>query len=82
MHLYYNTPTKKDSISENKAEQIATQNEIEADRIGFYAMSRAGYQPEQVRELFDAITHNKGQTGNWFTDVVGTTGQNMAALPH
>jgi hypothetical protein len=44
-----------------------------ADRIGLYAMTRAGYQPSQLAAFFDRFTENKGKKGNVFTDIFGTT---------
>jgi len=48
-----------------------------ADRIGLYAMMRAGYKPAHLAEFFDRLTENKGKTGNFLTDIFGTTDPNM-----
>src|SRR5882724_9197794 len=47
-----------------------------ADRIGLYAMTRAGYQPLRLADFFDRLTENKGKTGNFLTDIFGTTNPN------
>ena len=47
-----------------------------ADRIGLYAMMRAGYQPLHLADFFDRLTENKGKTGNFLTDFFGTTNPN------
>jgi len=47
-----------------------------ADRIGLYAMMRAGYQPSHLADFFDRLTENKGKTGNVLTDFFGTTDPN------
>lgn len=47
-----------------------------ADRIGLYAMMRAGYQPAHLADFFDRLTENKGKTGNVLTDFFGATDPN------
>lgn len=47
-----------------------------ADRIGLFAMMRAGYQPSHLADFFDRLTENKGKTGNFLTDFFGTTSPN------
>jgi hypothetical protein len=47
-----------------------------ADRIGLFAMMRAGYQPSHLADFFDRLTENKGKTGNVLTDFFGTTNPN------
>ena len=47
-----------------------------ADRIGLFAMMRAGYQPSHLADFFDRLTENKGKTGNFLTDFFGTTNPN------
>src|SRR5712675_365380 len=44
-----------------------------ADRIGLYAMMRAGYRPAHLADFFDRLTENKGKTGNFLTDFFGAT---------
>lgn len=44
-----------------------------ADQIGFYALVRAGYDPQAQASLWDRVTETKGKTGNFFTDLFGTT---------
>jgi hypothetical protein len=47
-----------------------------ADRIGLYAMMRAGYHPAHLADFFDRLTENKGKTGNFLTDFFGATDPN------
>jgi WD40 repeat protein len=47
-----------------------------ADRIGLYAMMRAGYHPTHLADFFDRLTENKGKTGNFLTDFFGATDPN------
>ncbi|HMC31226.1 MAG TPA: M48 family metalloprotease [Candidatus Angelobacter sp.] len=51
-----------------------------ADRIGLYAMMRAGYQPARIAEFFDRLTENKGKTGNFLSDIFGGTDPNSKRL--
>jgi WD40 repeat protein len=44
-----------------------------ADQIGFYALVRAGYDPQAQASLWDRVTETKGKTGNFFSDIFGTT---------
>lgn len=44
-----------------------------ADRIGLYAMMRAGYRPAELASFFDRLAENKGKKGNFFTDFWGVT---------
>jgi predicted Zn-dependent protease len=47
-----------------------------ADRIGLFAMMRAGYRPSHLADFFDRLTENKGKTGSFLTDFFGTTNPN------
>lgn len=51
-----------------------------ADRIGLYGMVRAGYRPASISEFFDRLTESKGKTGNFLTDLFGTTNPNSKRL--
>jgi WD40 repeat protein len=51
---------------ENKDQEVA-------DQIGFYALVRAGYDPQAQASLWDRLTETKGKTGNFFSDLFGTT---------
>jgi Peptidase family M48 len=45
--------------------------QLEADRLGLFAMVAAGYDPNAFASLFDRLVETKGKTGNWFSDVFG-----------
>ena len=49
------------------------EDQLIADRTGLFAMMRAGYQPGRFAEFWDRLTETKGKTGNFFTDLFGTT---------
>jgi hypothetical protein len=63
---------QKKRVSLGGVDRREEEQEI-ADRIGLYAMMRAGYQPSQMAAPFDRITENKGNKGNFFTDLFGVT---------
>lgn len=48
-------------------------DQLSADQIGLFAAAAAGYEPQGLALLFDRLTENKGDTGNFFSDLFGTT---------
>lgn len=55
-------------VQENEEDQDV------ADKYGVYALTRAGYSPEAMADMWDRYAHTQGKTGNWLTDLFGTTG--------
>lgn len=47
--------------------------QLEADRIGIYAATAAGYDPNGLISFLDRLTESRGKTGNFFSDLFGTT---------
>jgi hypothetical protein len=47
------------------------EQQLEADRIGVFAMVAAGYDPYAFSSFFGRLTETKGKTGSWFSDVFG-----------
>ena len=45
--------------------------QLEADRIGLFAMVAAGYDPNASSEFFARLVEEKATTGNWFTNIFG-----------
>jgi len=45
--------------------------QLEADRIGLFAMVAAGYDPNAFSEFFSRLVEEKAKSGNWFTNVFG-----------
>lgn len=70
--LYLNAP-RKDAADES--EDQAEKDELLADRVGMYALVRAGYAPKAFAENLDRIAANKGHTGNALTDLLGGTSE-------
>jgi len=67
------------------------QNQYIADQVAVYITARAGYAPHAFVDLWDRFQETHGKTGNWFSDLFGTTkpserrlremGKSMANLP-
>ena len=47
--------------------------QMEADEIGLFAMTAAGYEPEAFSSAYDRLTESEGKTGGWFSDLLGRT---------
>jgi hypothetical protein len=54
--------------------------QLEADRIGLFAMAAAGYDPAAFFSFFDRLTESEGKTGSWFSDLFGTTAPEQKRL--
>ncbi len=48
------------------------EQQLEADKIGLFAMVAAGYDPASFFSFFDRLTESEGKTGNWFSDLFGS----------
>lgn len=59
------------STSRNSGHESAQQ--LEADRIGLFAMVSAGYDPNAFSDFFARLTEAKAKSGNWFTNIFGST---------
>ncbi len=57
------------SVSRPSGHESAQQ--LEADRIGLFAMVAAGYDPNAFPEFFARLTEAKAKSGNWFTNIFG-----------
>ena len=58
--------TKNISKSSEGSEQ-----QLQADRVGIFALIAAGYDPNAFASFFDRLVETKGKTGNWFSDIFG-----------
>jgi hypothetical protein len=59
------------SVSRGSGHESAQQ--LEADRIGLFAMVSAGYNPEAYSDFYARLTEAKAKSGNWFTNIFGGT---------
>jgi len=74
--LIENARTKR--ISQKGGHENAQQ--LEADKIGLFAMIAAGYDPAAFTAFFDRLTESDGKTGGWFSDLFGKTTPNQKRL--
>jgi len=44
-----------------------------ADQVALFAMARAGFAPQAYVDLWDRFNATHGDSGNWFTDLLGHT---------
>jgi len=64
-------------IERERTRQIARSNDhesaqqLEADRIGLFAMVSAGYDPNAFTGFYDRLVETKGKTGSWISDIFG-----------
>ena len=54
--------------------------QLEADRVGVFAMVAAGYDANAFATFFDRLVETKGKTGNWFTDIFGKASPDQKRL--
>jgi hypothetical protein len=47
--------------------------QLQADQIGLYAMTAAGYSPEAFPAVFNRIANTSDKTGGWLSDFLHTT---------
>jgi hypothetical protein len=51
----------------------STEGQLQADQVGLYALTAAGYSPEVCPELFQRTASTSGKTGGWLSDLLHTT---------
>jgi hypothetical protein len=64
-----------ESDREQLSEDDLEKDELLADKVGLYALVRAGYAAKAFSQNLDRITANKGHTGNILTDALGATSE-------
>jgi hypothetical protein len=57
----------------SKGRAHSDDQQLEADHIGLFAMVAAGYDPTAFFAFFDRLTESGGKTGNWFTELFGSS---------
>lgn len=60
-------------IKEHGGEKRYRDEQLIADRVGLYAMTRAGYDPANFIEFTDRSLETKGKTGGFWSDFFGAT---------
>lgn len=61
-------------------EKRENQEQLIADRIALYALTRAGYDPEHAIEFFDRLFQTQHKTGSFWSDFFGMTNPNARRL--
>ena len=56
------------------------EEQVIADRIALYAMTRGGYQTARFADYFDRIAETKGNKGGFWSDLFGTTSSESKRL--
>ena len=60
------------NVSQNEGHE--SEQQLEADRIGVFAMVAAGYDPSAFTDFFARLVEEKAKSGgNWFTNVFGNS---------
>jgi peptidase M48-like protein len=59
--------------NQKRSERRERQEQLIADRMALYAMTRAGYNPSAFADFFDRLAQTKGNTGNFWSDLFGAT---------
>lgn len=67
--LIENARTRR--VSQRGGHENAQQ--LEADKIGLFAMVASGYDPDASFSFFDRLTESEGKTGSWFSELFGST---------
>jgi len=66
------------SVSRNEGHE--SDQQLEADRIGLFAMTAAGYDPNAFTEFFERLVEEKAKSGNWFTNAFGSSSPTQKRL--
>ena len=66
------------SVSQSEDHESAQQ--LEADRIGLFAMVAAGYDPNAFTDFFSRLVEEKAKSGNWFTNIFGNSSPTQKRL--
>jgi WD40 repeat protein len=69
-NLLMDNAAKIHGHSSNKREQ---EEQLVADRIGLYAMTRAGYDPTHAVDFLDRLFQTRRKTGGFWSDFFGRT---------
>ena len=59
------------SRTKNISNSEGSEQQLQADRAGVYALVAAGYDPNAFAAFFDRLAETNGKTGNWFGDIFG-----------
>ncbi len=63
-----------------RGDKQTNEDQLIADRIALYSMTRAGYQPSRFVDFFDRLAQTKGNKGSFWTDFFGRTSADSKRL--
>lgn len=69
-----------DNFSKIKVHDNEKQEQVIADRVGLYAMARAGYDPNRAIDFLDRLFQTKRKTGGFWSDLFGRTSSDAKRL--
>src|SRR5258708_88786 len=67
-------------VKDRHNEKREDEEQLIADRIGLYALIRAGYTPDRMIEFLDRLMQTKGKTGGFWSDFFGVTNSDSKRL--
>jgi WD40 repeat protein len=59
--------------SSEKWYEIEEKEQVQADMVALYLVTRAGYAPQSFQSFFDRLAETKGNAGGFWSDLFGTT---------
>lgn len=76
----YNLLIERQRTKDISRKSEESEEQLEADRVGVFAMMAAGYDGNAFASFFDRLVETKGKTGNWFTDIFGKANPDQKRL--
>lgn len=68
-HQYVENVSRSPRAKHNEGEK----HQVAADQVEVFTIARAGFSTQAAAELWDRFNQLHGKSGNWFTDLVGST---------
>jgi hypothetical protein len=66
--------------SSSKAFEIEEREQVQADTVALYLVSRADYSPQSFFDVFDRTAQTKGNVGGFWSNLFGTTSPDAKRL--
>ena len=76
----YNLLIERQRTKEISRKSEESEEQLEADRVGVFAMVAGGYDANAFASFFDRLVETNGKTGNWFTDIFGKANPDQKRL--
>ena len=68
-HQYVENVSRSPRAKHNEGEK----HQVAADQVEVFTIARAGFSTQAAADLWDRFNQLHGKSGNWFTDLVGST---------